>query len=292
MDMKIIIDGFGGDRAPVEVLKGARLAADQYHVSLLITGDEEKLKQAAQQAAVSLEGISLHHAPDVISVEEDPASIMKEHKNCSMAVGLRLLSEGEGDAFVSAGSTGALVVGSSLIVKRIKGIKRAALATMIPTPNGCYMLLDAGANAECRPEMLVQFGIMGSAYMERIRKVSSPKVGLINIGEEPTKGLELQISAYELMAKAPFNFTGNVEARDVPGGAVDVAVADGFTGNIVLKLTEGLGSSMSKQIKGIFTKSISTKFGALFLLKGLDEFKKAWITPNTAAHLYWELPNR
>lgn len=271
--MKIILDGFGGDHAPVQVLAGARMAADAYGATLLITGDADKLRDAARRENISMDGIQLHHAPDVIDVEEDPATIIKEHADSSMAAGMRLLAEGEGDAFVSAGSTGALVMGSSLIVKRIKGVKRATLATVIPTPAGCYLLTDAGANTECRPEMLVQFGVMGSAYMERVMGVASPKVGLINIGAESNKGLELQVKAHELMRRAPFRFVGNVEAREIPKGAVDVAVADGFTGNIVLKLTEGLGSAISGQIKDLFVRNLATKFGALFLLKGINEFK-------------------
>lgn len=184
-----------------------------------------------------------------------------------MAAAFQLVKDGKGDAFVSAGNTGAILVGATFLLKRIKGVKRAALASVIPTATGCYLLMDCGANVECRPEILTQFGVMGSLYMKKVMKTANPKVGLINIGSEETKGGELQIAALAQMKEAPINFTGNVEARELPKGAVDVAVADGFTGNIVLKLTEGMGSLMSTKLKELFGGAVGKLAGALVLSK-------------------------
>lgn len=189
-----------------------------------------------------------------------------------MAVGLRLLAEGRGDAFVSAGSTGALVMGATFIVKRIKGIKRVAPAPMLPTNKGSFILLDAGANVECRPEMLLQFAVMGSAYMEKVVGVKSPTVGLLNVGAEDTKGRELEIEAYKMLKESGLNFYGNVEARDVPEGDCQVVVTDGFTGNIVLKLYEGVASLFGNKVKWLY--SGAGKIGALFSLGKIKLFKK------------------
>ena len=211
----------------------------------------------------------------VMPMEAEPTKILSDYKESSMGKAFRLLADGEGDAMVCAGSTGAVVVGGSLIVKRIKGIKRPALASVIPANQGCYMLLDLGANVECRPEMLLQFGTMGSIYMQRIMNVENPKVALVNIGAEETKGGELQLGAYQLMSQAQnLNFVGNIEPRYIPRGDADVVVADGFTGNVILKLTEGLASMFSGQIKGIFKKNIMTKLAALLVMKGIKAFKQ------------------
>ena len=192
-----------------------------------------------------------------------------------MAAAFRLLKEGKGDAFVSGGSTGAIVVGANFIIKRLKGVKRAGLATVIPTIKGCYLLMDAGANLDCKPETLLHFGIMGSVYMNKVMGIQNPKVGLVNVGAEDTKGGDLQKEAYALLQKAPINFTGNVEARDIPAGEVDVAVADGFTGNVVLKLTEGLGAMFSKKIKEMFLSGTTGKLAAVLMMNKLKDFKKA-----------------
>ena len=265
--MKIIVDGFGGDNAPLAVLQGCELAVKEYGVDIVVTGDQETLKKTAQENGVSLEHISFHHAPSVITMEDEPTSILKEKADCSMAAAFQLVKDGKGDAFVSAGNTGAILVGATFLLKRIKGVKRAALASVIPTATGCYLLMDCGANVECRPEVLTQFGVMGSLYMKKVMKTANPKVGLINIGAEETKGGELQIAALAQMKEAPINFTGNVEARELPKGAVDVAVADGFTGNIVLKLTEGMGSLMSTKLKELFGGAVGKLAGALVLSK-------------------------
>ena len=272
--MKIIVDGFGGDNAPLAVLQGCEMAVKEYSVEIVVTGDEETLKKTAQENGVSLDHISFHHAPSVITMEDEPTSILKEKADCSMAAAFQLVKEGKGDAFVSAGNTGAILVGATFLLKRIKGVKRAALASVIPTATGCYLLMDCGANVECRPEILTQFGIMGSLYMKKVMKTANPKVGLINIGAEETKGGELQIAALAQMKEAPINFTGNVEARELPKGAVDVAVADGFTDNIVLKLTEGMGSLMSAKLKEIFGGAVGKLAGAL-VLKKIKALKKS-----------------
>ena len=271
--MRIIVDAFGGDNAPLAPIEGAAAAVKEYGVTVALVGKEEEIKRVARDNNISLDGIEIIGADDVMSMHDDPTSILKEKSGSSMAVGLKALSEGKGDAFVSAGSTGALVVGGTLIVKRIKGVKRPALATMIPGKNSNYLMLDIGANADCRPEMLQQFGIMGSVYMENVEGVKNPTVGLLNIGTEDTKGGELQKSSYELLKLAPINFMGNVESREIPKGDTDVVVADGFTGNIALKLIEGVSSTMFSMIKGVLYKNIKTKLAALMIKKGLYSIK-------------------
>lgn len=272
--MRIIVDAFGGDNAPLEILKGCAMAVKEYGVDIIACGSEHTIREVCKKNRISLDRISITDVEKVIPVEADPTEVVKSYDDCTMAVGMKMLAAGEGDAFVSAGSTGAIVVGASLYVKRIKGIKRAALATVIPSQDGCYMLLDMGANAECRPEMLVQFGIMGSAYMEHVMGVERPRVGIINIGAEENKGLDLQIEAYHIMQHAPVNFVGNVEPRDLPFTKCDVAVADGFVGNVVLKLTEGLGSWFARELKGVLFQNMASKIGAVFLSKGVLAFKK------------------
>lgn len=272
--MKIIVDAFGGDNAPIEVIKGAARAVAELGVEIILTGDENKIKAAAAENNVSLDGISILHTESVIDIHEEPTSIIKERSDCSMAIGLKALADGQGDAFVSAGSTGALVVGATFIAKRLKGIKRAALAPVLPTDKGCMMLVDAGANVDCRPEMLVQFAIMGSCYMENVLKIKSPKVGLINVGAEDTKGRDMDIEAYKMLKEAPVNFTGNLEARDMPKGDCHVVVSDGFTGNVALKLYEGMGSYFAHTLKDMLMGSFGGKIAALLIMKKVKAFKK------------------
>ena len=272
--MRIIVDAYGGDNAPDAVLQGCRMAADRWKCEIILTGDEQKLRQRAAELSVSLEGIGIADAPDVIPVEAEPTAILKQYQQSSMARGLQMLANGEGEAFVSAGSTGALVVGGTLIVKRLKGVKRPAIGTVIPCRGGCFLLLDSGANHNCRPEMLRQFGLMGSVYMKRIIGVPNPRVGLVNIGTEETKGTELQVQAYQLMKEAGYNFIGNVEAREVPLGGCDVAVCDGFTGNILLKTLEGLAALFMGELKAIFMKSLPNKLAAAAVKKDIKGLKK------------------
>ncbi|MBQ9808341.1 MAG: phosphate acyltransferase PlsX [Ruminococcus sp.] len=270
--MNIIVDAFGGDNAPLEVIKGCERAVRELGVNIILTGSKSAIVSCAKENRISLKGMRIAHTDDVFDIHEEPKEIIKSGKNTSMALGLRLLSEGSGEAFVSAGSTGALVMGSSFIVKRIKGIRRIAPSPVMPAENGSFVLVDAGANTECRPDMLVQFAVMGSAYMEKVMGIDSPKVALLNIGAEETKGRELELEAYKLLKDSGLNFVGNIEARDMPGGDVQVVVTDGFTGNVALKLYEGMGSFFGRKLKWIF--SGAGKMGALFSLKKINEFRK------------------
>lgn len=269
---KIIVDAFGGDNAPLEVIKGCEMAVKELGAEIILTGSESKIKKCASENGISLDGIKIVHTDDVFDIHDEPKEIIKSGKNTSMAIGMQLLADDKGDAFVSAGSTGALVMGATFIVKRIKGIKRVAPAPILPADKGSFILLDAGANTECRPEMLVQFAIMGSAYMERVMGMKNPKVALLNIGAEETKGRELETETYKLLQKSGLNFVGNIEARDIPKGECQVVVTDGFTGNIVLKLYEGMGSFFSKKMKWLYS-GIGT-VGALFSLNKIKTFKK------------------
>lgn len=271
--MKIIIDIYGGDNAPLAPLKGAEMAVKELGVEIIAVGNEAKMKEICEKENISTEGFTFVDAPIVMPVCAEPTSALKEYKESSLVKGLSLLAEGEGDAYVGAGSTGAIVVAATLIVKRIKGIKRAALASVLPGLEKDYMLLDLGANVECRPEMLNQFGMMGSVYMQSVEGIKNPTVGLINIGVEESKGTELQKEAFALMQKADYNFIGNVEVRDVPAGACDVAVADGWTGNIVLKTIEGLGKGFGKMLKSMLMKNALTKISALILKDSIRNFK-------------------
>lgn len=270
--MKIIVDAFGGDNAPLEVLRGCERAVKELGVNIIVTGKSDVIKSCAAENSISLDGIEIEHAEDVFDIHEAPNQIVKSGKNSSMAVGLQLLSDGRGDAFVSAGSTGALVMGATFIVKRIKGIKRLAPSPVMPAEKGNFILTDAGANTECRPEMLVQFAVMGSAYMEKVMGVKNPTVGLLNIGAEDTKGRDLEIEANKLLRQSGLNFIGNIEARDMPKGECRVIVTDGFTGNIALKLYEGMGSFFGKKLKWIF--SGAGKIGAVFSLGKIKDLKK------------------
>ncbi len=270
--MRIIVDAFGGDNAPLEVIKGCARAVRELGVDIVLTGSKSKIVSCASENGISLKGIQVAHTDDVFDIHEEPKEITRSGKNTSMALGLRLLSEGHGDAFVSAGSTGALVMGASLIVKRIKGIKRIAPSPVIPAEKGSFVLIDAGANTECRPDMLVQFAFMGSAYMEKVMGVEKPKVALLNIGAEETKGRALELEGYKLLQASGLNFIGNIEARDLPLGEAQVVVTDGFTGNVALKLYEGMGAFFGRKLKWIF--SGAGKMGAVFSLKKINTFRR------------------
>lgn len=272
--MRIIVDAFGGDNAPLEVLKGAQMAQKEYDVQISLAGNREEIERCAKENNLQISDMEILDAKDMIPVEVDPTLLLKEYSESSMAVGLRALKEGKGDAFVSAGSTGALVVGASLIVKRLKGVRRTGIATIIPNNKSEVLLMDSGANAECTSDMLVQFGMMGSVYMNKILGVESPRVGLLNIGTEETKGLDLQRETYAKLQHAPVNFVGNVEARGLPLGDCDVAVCDGFTGNVALKLVEGMAKFFSAQLKNMLFSSFKTKIAALLLKDSIGDFKK------------------
>lgn len=273
--MKLIVDAFGGDNAPLEIIKGCESAVEEYGYEIVLVGDEDKIRACADENNVSLKNMSIVHAPEMISMEDHPDCILKEKKDSSMAKGMLLLASGEGDAFVTAGSTGAAVIGSTFLVKRIKGVKRAALATILPNDNGGnFMVLDVGANVECRPEVLSQFGLMGSEYMKSFLNIENPRVALLNVGTEDTKGGDLQKAAFAVLNDSPLNFIGNVEARDLLFGVADVVVCDGFSGNVMLKSIEGVAQFMMKNLKGALYKNLKTKLAALSLKKSLGAFKK------------------
>ncbi len=272
--MRIVVDAYGGDNAPLEIVKGAAAASNEFKAEITFTGKKDEIDAIIDENKLKFHGeLLIIDTDDVISMHDDPTTILKAHSNSSMALAFKELAEGRADAFVSAGSTGAIVVGGTLIIKRIKGIKRPALGGLIPSPTGHYLLMDMGANAECRPEMLAQFGIMSSVYLEKVEGIENPKIGLLNIGVEDTKGDELRLEAYKLLSDAPINFVGNIESREMPKGTCDAVIADGFTGNIALKLIEGTSITMFKMIKGILYKNILNKLAALVLKKGLYGLK-------------------
>ncbi|MBQ4105494.1 MAG: phosphate acyltransferase PlsX [Clostridia bacterium] len=272
--MRIIVDAFGGDNAPLEIIKGSFDAINEYLVDITLVGDETIIKRVCAENNIDSNVFRIVHSDSVISQEEAGSEIMKSKSDCSMAVGLRLLADGEGDAFISAGNSGAVCVGATLIVKRIKGISRPGFAPVIPGVTGKFMLMDSGANLQCRPEMLRQFAIMGSAYMSKVLGVENPRVGLANVGTEEHKGTEIQQTTYQLLKETPVNFIGNVEGRDVPNNACDVLVCDGFTGNLILKTYEGVAIALMKKIKAVFTKNLKNKLGAALVMSDIKELKK------------------
>ena len=273
--MKVLVDAFGGDNAPLEIIKGCILCLKQYEgLSIGLVGNRELIEQCAKEHDLSLDEMQIFDAPDRISMEDEAGEIMKSKKNSSMAVGLQLLAKGEGDAFLSAGNSGALIMGATLIVKRIKGVKRPAFAPVMPSSGGPVLLIDSGANIDVRPDMLQQFGVMGSVYMENVLHIQNPRVALANVGTEDHKGGELQHEAFRLLKKSGLNFIGNMEARDFPAGACDVIVADGFTGNIIIKMYEGVAKELMKKIKEMFMKNAKTKLAALMIKKDIYELKQ------------------
>lgn len=268
--MKIIVDAMGGDNAPLEIIKGSAEAHNEYGVDIVLVGDEELITRTALENDIDISSMALVNAPEIIATDEDPQAVIKTKTDSSMAVALKLLAEGEGDGFVSAGNSGAICVGGTLIVKRIRGIKRPAFAPILPHfGGGAFMLIDAGANLESRPEILVQYALMASRYMEKVMKVDNPRVGLANVGVEEHKGLELQHKTYELLKNTDLNFVGNVEARDLSEGVCDVCVCDGFTGNMILKTYEGVAKSILGKVKELFTKSTKNKLAAALMMKDL-----------------------
>lgn len=274
--MKIIIDAMGGDNAPFEIVKGAIAAKEEDGADIILVGRQEEIKKAARENGLDLSGVPIVNADQVVEMEDDPVNFIKEKKDSSLVVGLNMLANGEGDAFVSAGSTGAILAGATLIVKRIRGIRRAALAPIIPTKSGGALIIDSGATAECTPEYLLQYAYMGHHYGQ-IQFSKIPRIGLLNIGTEPTKGTKLQTEAYELLKKASndgnFDFIGNIEGRDVALGSADVIVCDGFSGNVLLKTFEGVGMFLMDEMKNIFFSSAKGKLAAGMVKNELREFK-------------------
>ena len=271
--MKIIVDAFGGDNAPLEIIKGCAESVAKFGVDIILTGKESEIREVAAQNNISLDRIEIEDCDEVITMHDSAESVVKTKKDSSMAVGFRLLAQGKGDAFLSAGNSGALCVGATLLIKRIKGIKRPAFAPVLPSVTGCLMLLDGGANVDCRPEMLRQFAVMASVYMEKVMKVDNPRIGLANVGTEEHKGTELYRETYGILKDSKLNFIGNIEGRDVPTGKCDVVVCDGFTGNMILKTYEGVAAVLMKEIKNIFTGSAKGKMAAALVMKDLKSMK-------------------
>ncbi len=275
--MKILLDGMGGDNAPDAVVEGAIIAAREIEHEIVIIGDEEKISESLKKYTHGArpENISICHASEVITNNESPAMAIRRKKDSSIVKGMKMLKDGEGDLFISAGSTGALLAGGLLLIGRIKGIERPAICTIYPIlGKQASLLCDAGANAECKPRNLVDFAIMSSIYMEKVLGRENPTVALVNIGEEEEKGNPLTKEAHELLKQTDLNFKGNIEARDIPKGRADIIVTDGFTGNIVLKLTEGMAWNVFKTIKKKFTDGIHARLGSLLLVDKLKELKK------------------
>ena len=279
--MKIILDAMGGDLAPEAPVLGAIDAVKAYGAEITLVGRGEEILEVMKKHGIAdlPSGMEIANADDVVDMHDDPASVIHKRKNSSMIVGLKMLAEGKGDAFVSAGSTGALLTGATLIVKRVRGIRRAAMAPSMPTKTGGKAVIcDCGANAECTPEFLLQFGLVGSAYAKNVLGVEKPRVGLLNIGAEDSKGTQLQKDAYALLKDADqkglIHFIGNVEARGVPLGEVDVVVCDGFSGNVLLKSIEGTAMFMGSMLKRVFKKNIFSKLGYLLCKSGVGDLMK------------------
>lgn len=277
--MKILVDVMGGDLAPLETVKGVCDAAKEYPAEYIIIGDRDQIEKIAQEQHLDLSAFQIVHTSEVMTMEDDPLSIRRAKKDSSMAVGLRMLANGEGDAFVSTGNTGALFAGATLLVKRIRGIQRAALATILPGQNP-VMLLDCGANVVVEPEYLEQFALMGSIYMKKMFSVGSPRVALLNNGSESCKGTPMHVEAYRRLSQMEgIQFVGNMEANRFVFDTCDVLVTDGFTGNILLKSVEGIGKMMFGSIKSALKSSLGAKIGALLVKKPLRGMKKQ-LDPN------------
>ncbi len=271
--MNIILDAMSGDKAPLEIVKGAAMACGQFDVNLTLVGNREIITRIAREEKLSLDRIRIEHTDEVITMEDDPICVLRAKKNSSMAVGLRMLKD-EGDAFVSAGNTGALHAGSSLIIRPIKGVQRAAIATVLPLAKPMLML-DSGANPNVTPEYLMQWAVMGSIYMKNVFGIKNPGVGLLNNGAEEHKGTPTVVQAHKMMAESrEIRFVGNVEGNQVITSPCDVLVTDGFTGNITLKLLEGMGKFFMGTLKGMYMKNAMTKMSFLVMKDQLRGLKK------------------
>lgn len=261
--MRILVDAMSGDNAPLEILKGASIAAKEYKEhQILLVGDQNVISHIAVTNEIDITKIEIIHADGIITMEDNPICVVRDKKNSSMSVGLKALSKGEVDAFVSAGNTGALITGATIIVKRILGINRPAIASVIPLTNP-ILLMDSGANLTVTSDNICQFAFMGAKYMEKIYGLDRPRVGQLNNGAEYNKGTALQVESYQLLSESGLNFVGNVEGKEIPFGVCDVIVADGYTGNIFLKTVEGMGKFLLKTLKELLMSNIATKLSAL-----------------------------
>ena len=274
--MKIVIDAFGGDNAPDAIIAGSVEALKRSQgFDLILVGDEAVLKQKLSGCEYDSKRVEIRHAPDVITMHDAPVKAVRQKTESSLVVALNTVAKKEADVFISAGSTGAVLAGATLIVRRIKGIKRPALAPVLPSKTGSgVLLIDCGANVDCKPSYLQQFGIMGSIYMKTVFGVQNPRVGLLNNGAEEEKGNAVAAAAHQLLKQTPVNFVGNIEGREMLSGNVDVAVADGFVGNVVLKFMEGFASTLFSMLKDEFMSSFRSKLGAMLLKPSLYNFKK------------------
>ena len=274
--MKIIVDVMGGDNAPAETVKGAVLAAQELDAAFVLVGNQEQIQETAAEQGLDLSQMEIVHADEVITMEDDPMCVTRKKANSSMSVGLKMLAEGQGDAFVSTGNTGALFTGATLIVRKVKGLQRAGIGTVLPfqTP---VLLLDTGANVTVTEDILDQFAMMGSAYMRMMYGIEKPRVGLLNNGAEECKGTELQQAAYKLLSQnSDIHFVGNIEGSILPFDTCDVIVTDGFTGNILLKSSEGVLKLMLKKLKGMFKGSLRGALAYLLLKPALKDLKKSF----------------
>lgn len=274
--MKVIVDAMGGDHAPQAIVEGCVLALREMpDMQITLVGRKDAILAELNKNETDVQRINIVDAAEVIDMAEPPVEAIRKKKDSSLVKGLELLRDGEGDVFITAGSTGATIAGATLIVKRLPGVKRPALAPMLPTKTGGKaLLIDCGANSECRPSYLAQFALMGSIYMEKVEGVKAPRVGLVNNGAEAEKGNELTKAAYKLIQKMPVNFVGNAEGRDLVSGDYDVLVCDGFTGNVILKYTEGLADALLSMLKKELKATMRTKIGAAVAMPAFKRFKK------------------
>ncbi len=273
--MKIAIDVYGGDHAPQAVVDGIAAALETYDdIDLVLCGDEAKIKTMLSERNVNTARVTIKHAPDVIGTNEHPVEAIRQKKQSSLVAALDLVASGEADCLVSAGNTGALLAGATLYVRRLPGVMRPALAPLLPTRNGFTLLLDAGANVDCKPSWLQQYAVMGSVYMQKVMGLEKPRVALLNNGVEEQKGNELTKQTYPLLQKSPIHFMGNCEARDLLSGEYDVIVCDGFVGNMVLKCTEGVAMEMMFQLKTELMSGLRTKIGGMLSKSAFKRVKK------------------
>jgi phosphate acyltransferase len=269
--LKIALDAMGGDFAPKEVVLGAVAACREFGTEIILVGIESEISKELTNQSLSGLKLEIHHASEVIAMHEHPAGAVKRKKDSSLIVANRLVKEGKADAIISAGNTGAAMTASLLTLGRINGIKRPAIVSLMPTKTGFSVVLDAGANADCEPDILLEFALMGSVYAEQVMGIKNPRVGLLSIGEEETKGNKLTIDTHQLLKSSRLNFIGNIEGNDVHRGVCDVIVCDGFVGNIVLKLSEGLASVLMSQVKEAILVNVFSMMGGLLIKKS---FKK------------------
>lgn len=276
--IKIAVDAMGGDNAPSEIVKGAvEAVSERPDITVCLTGQEDIIKKELEKYTYKKEQIEIVPASEVIETGEPPVNAIRKKKDSSIVVGMNLVKRGEADGFVSAGSSGAILVGGQVIVGRIKGVERPPLAPLIPTERGFSLLIDCGANVDARPSHLVQFAQMGSIYMEHVMGVKRPRVAIVNIGAEEEKGNALVKETFPLLKECPgINFIGSIEAREIPHGGADVIVCEAFVGNVILKLYEGVGATMISMIKKGMMSSLRSKIGALFIKPALKSTLKSF----------------